>query len=67
MSVASTWHCGLHRLEPLFHQTHAGAYVHISKEWPFVGQTLSVLASAKRLKTLFLPKSAKKSSFLVKN
>ena len=61
----------------MFHRTHAGAYVHFSrilpndektsKKWPFFGQKLSFLASDKRLKTIFVPKSAKKGSFLVKN
>ena len=61
----------------MFHRTHAGAYVHFSrilpndektsKKWPFFGQKLSFLASDKRLKTVFVPKSAKKGSFLVKN
>ena len=61
----------------MFHRTHAGAYVHFSrilpndektsKKWPFFGQKLSFLASDKRLKTIFIPKSAKKGSFLVKN
>ena len=61
----------------MFHRTHAGAYVHfsrilpydekMSKKWPFFGQKLSFLASDKRLKTIFVPKSAKKGSFLVKS
>ena len=61
----------------MFHRTHAGAYVHVSrilpndekksKKWPFFGQKLSFLASDKRLKTIFVPKSAKKRDFLVKN
>ena len=61
----------------MFHRTHAGAYVHVSrilpndekasKKWPFFGQKLSFLASDKRLKTIFVPKSAKKGSFLVTN
>ena len=61
----------------MFHRTHAGAYVHFSrilpndaktsKKWPFFGQKLSFLASDKRLKTIFVPKSAKKGSFLAKN
>ena len=77
ISVASAWQCGLHRSDRMFHRTHAGAYVHFSrilpndektsKKWPFFGQKLSFLASDKRLKTIFLPKSAKKGSFLVKN
>ena len=61
----------------MFHRTHAGAYVHFSRilpndektsqKWRFFGQKVSFLASDKRLKTIFLPKSAKKGSFLVKN
>ena len=61
----------------MFHPTNARAYVHISrilpndekksKKWPFFGQKLSFVASDKRLKTSFLPKSAKKGSFLVNN
>ena len=77
ISVASAWQCGVHRSDRMFHRTHAGAYVHFSrilpndektsKKWPFFGQKLSFLASDKRLMTIFLPKSAKKGSFLVKN
>ena len=61
----------------MFHRTHAGAYVHFSrilpndektsKKWPFFGRKLNFLASDKRLKTIFVPKSAKEGSFLVKN
>ena len=57
----------------MFHRTHAGAYVHFSrilpndektsKKWPLFGQKLSFLASDKRLKTIFVPKTGQKRKF----
>ena len=54
ISVASAWQCGLQKSDRMFHRTHAGAYVHVSRilpndektseKWPFFGQKLSFLA-----------------------
>ena len=44
ISVASASQCGLHRSDRMFHRTHAGAYVHVSRILPNDEKTSKELA-----------------------
>ena len=73
ISVASAWQCGLHRLDRMFHRTHAGAYVHFSrilpndektsKKWPFFGQKLSFFGLRQAVEDHFPSKIGQKRKF----
>jgi hypothetical protein len=57
ISVASAWQCGLHRSDPMFRRTNAGAYVHFSHILPD-GENVSPYCVSKNYSTYTLKRSS---------